>query len=129
LLICDWQHLDNKENVTVGRLWRLTHEQATNAASRPAWILRRCAGQKNSATDQQLIDALDHPARRVRLTAQRELQQRLKAEGWGSLQASLLSVLSDKAAAPLARIHALWALAPEHHDAPFPPRRCGPRWI
>ena len=115
LLICDWQHLDNKQEVSVGRLWRLTYETATNAAPGPDWFVPAELGRKNVAGDSELLIALGHPARRVRLAAQRELQRRLGLARGAvtiALESQLFAILTDPNQPSPARWHALWALAP-----------------
>ena len=59
IYICDWNHRDVKENVAVGRLWKLSYTGKSHAAPKPA----------------NLVEALSHPARSVRLAAQRQLKE------------------------------------------------------
>ena len=76
ILICDWAHRDSKEDIAVGRLWRLTHTAATNALPRPTWWLPLSMGRSSDASDESLVAGLNHPALSVRMTAQRELVRR-----------------------------------------------------
>ncbi len=106
LLICDWQHRDTKENVQVGRLWRLTFTNATAALPKPAWYEAAALGREFRATDKELVLALGHPSRNVRLTAQRRLADR----NTPAAAATLTALLRDPSASVPARMHALWAL-------------------
>lgn len=105
LYICDWQHRDNKEKVAVGRLFKLTHSQPQDIPAPPAWWTNAASGRPIAASPEELIQGLSHPARAVRLTAQRRLTDR------GQEAVSLLSELLINPTAPaVARCHALWAL-------------------
>lgn len=57
IYICDWNHRDTKENVTVGRLLKLSFTGKSHAAP----------------PETNLVRALSHPAHSVRLAAQRRL--------------------------------------------------------
>ena len=103
LLVCDWQHRDEKANVQAGRVWRATFTGAA-VAERPAWFVAAASGREFSATDAELLAALGHPSRSVRLTAQRRLAERKSA------QPALMALLKNPAAPSPARQHALWAL-------------------
>jgi putative heme-binding domain-containing protein len=103
IYICDWQHRDEKAAVDVGRLFKLTWTGAGQAAAKPNWFLPAASGKKFDASTSELIDALSHPSRSVRLTAQRRLSDRHATE-------PLLALLRNASAAPLARSHAIWAL-------------------
>ena len=59
IYICDWNHRDTKENVAVGRLLKLSYTGKSHAKPQPT----------------NLIEALSHPARNVRLAAQRQLKE------------------------------------------------------
>ena len=104
LYVCDWQHVDTKEDVAVGRLFKLTHAKAAKREP-PAWYVPAATGRAFEATDDELTGALGHPSRAVRLVAQRRL-----ADRGGTVTERLTKLLGDKRANPLARIHALWAL-------------------
>ncbi|HXJ71741.1 MAG TPA: HEAT repeat domain-containing protein, partial [Candidatus Dormibacteraeota bacterium] len=103
--ICDWQHQDNKQEVTVGRLWKLTALFATNAAPLPDWYTPAALGQPGEVEIPALVSGLAHPRKQVRLTAQRALTKRGPAA-----EAALRSVFVDPKAALVSRYHALWAL-------------------
>ena len=105
ILICDWRHVDNKENVVVGRLWRLTHDGATHSAPKPAWWLSAAQGEPCVATGSELIEALGHPSADVRMVAQRRLIDR------GPKVSHLVaSLLRNENAPAAARMHAIWIL-------------------
>jgi putative membrane-bound dehydrogenase-like protein len=59
IYICDWQHRDTKADVTVGRLLKLSYTGKSQAVPKP----------------RNLVQALSHPARSVRLAAQRQLRE------------------------------------------------------
>ncbi|MDB6039802.1 MAG: hypothetical protein JWM99_3643 [Verrucomicrobiales bacterium] len=103
IYICDWQHRDEKAAVDAGRLIKLNWTGPDQAAAKPAWYLSAATGKEFEATSRELINALSHPSRAVRLTAQRRLADRYETE-------ALLALLHDSGAAPMARTHAIWAL-------------------
>src|SRR5882672_7848335 len=105
IYICDWQHADTKENVTVGRLHRLTYTGKTFETAKPAWYPAAAMGKKFEATVGDLISALSHPSRDVRTVAQRRLAEH-ETEAIGPL----IAVVKDQKASPRARSHAIWAL-------------------
>ncbi len=102
ILICDWAHRDVKEDVAVGRLWRLTHIAATNSLPRPSWWLPLSMGLSSDASDESLVTGLNHPALSVRLTAQRELVRRKSISVVDDL-------LKNANTSEHALIHSLWA--------------------
>jgi len=105
IYICDWNHRDTKEDVPVGRLWRLSNTGRSEAAPKPGWYLAAALGKKCEANKEELIRGLAHPSQSVRFASQRECARRgTNAVG------SLLGVLEDAQAPGLARVHALWAL-------------------
>lgn len=110
LFICDWQHVDNKENVTVGRLWKLTAGFATNSPPPPAWFVPAASGKPSQAAPAELATALAHPRKDVRLAAQRALARAGASASGSAVQSVLLGVLTNSAAVEPARWHALWAL-------------------
>ncbi|HXU78266.1 MAG TPA: HEAT repeat domain-containing protein, partial [Methylomirabilota bacterium] len=103
LYICDWQHADTKEQVVVGRLWKATWTGRDASTPKPAWYLPSAMGQPCKASTPELIDALVHPSKNVRLLAQRRLAERKATE-------PLVALLRNAAAPARARWHALWAL-------------------
>lgn len=104
IYICDWQHVDTKEDVEVGRLLKLSYVGKTAGRPRPEWFVSAATGKAFEATDEQLVAALSHPSRDVRMVAQRRLAERRDPVR------ELLRLVDDRAADPRSRCHALWAL-------------------
>jgi putative heme-binding domain-containing protein len=102
--LADWQLYDRK-NVVVGRLYKATWTGKSSARPRPGWTAPAATGRPFEASTAELVGALSHPARDVRLVAQRRLADRGK-----EAVAPLVALLRDTGAAPLARAHAVWAL-------------------
>lgn len=107
LYICDWQHRDEKAEVTVGRLLKLTWTGTDHTTPKPPWYVPAASGKPFTATTAELVAGLSHPSRNVRLTAERRLADR-------KANRELLAVLRDRSASALARSHALWALAADN---------------
>lgn len=105
LFICDWQHRDTKEQAVAGRLWKLSWNGVSHAQPRPDWYVPATRGQSIDTPIEELIRALSHRSRSVRLTAQRQLSAR-----GSSAVPALRSLLRDRSASEDGRIHALWAL-------------------
>jgi glutamyl-tRNA synthetase len=57
-------------------LWKLVWNGTNQAAPRPDWYVPAAMGQPFPARDAELVSALSHPSRAVRLTAQRRLGER-----------------------------------------------------
>lgn len=108
LYLGDWANGGYKEKVTVGRLWRITRDDATNGAARPSWWVAAGQGKAIEAKDGEVLAALSHPSRRVRLTAQRELGRR--AAGSADLRQQLVAKISNLSVPATVATHALWAL-------------------
>lgn len=102
LYVTDWVIYERK-NVTVGRLFKVTHPGPSRAAPPPAWYLPAAMGRPVEVSVDDLMRGLSHRALGVRLTAQRRLAER-RAE------APLARLLQDRSAPAAARRHALWAL-------------------
>ena len=105
IYICDWNHRDTKEDVSVGRLWKLGYTGKSQAAPRPSWYLPAAMGKNFEASNEELLKALAHPSQSVRFTSQREFSRR----GTNAVE-SLLVVVHDHHWPASARQHALWAL-------------------
>jgi len=105
MFICDWAHRDVKENVAIGKLWKMTFNGRSSAAPKPKWLVPAAQGERFEASDSELIAALSHPSHSVRMTAQRRLLDRGKA-----VERALSELLDNTAALPTARWHALWTL-------------------
>jgi putative membrane-bound dehydrogenase-like protein len=105
LYICDWQHADVKEAVTIGRLLKLTYTGPSRGQPKPSWYLDAASGRPCRAGIDELIRGLSHPARSVR-----DVAQRRTAERGAEAVAALVRLLGDAGAPIRARQHALWAL-------------------
>jgi putative membrane-bound dehydrogenase-like protein len=105
IYICDWQHVDTKETVQVGRLLKLTYTGSTNPLPNPAWYVPAASGQAFKASTQELLEGLSHSRHSVRMVAQRRLGERGSA-----VVPQLRALLADAKAPTVARRHALWAL-------------------
>ena len=103
LYICDWQHRDEKADVSVGRLLKLTWTGPDASTPKPSWYIPAATGSKFHATDSELGRGLSHPSREVRLTAQRRLTERRATT-------EVTAILRNTSASALARSHALWAI-------------------
>jgi putative heme-binding domain-containing protein len=96
-----WNHKDSKADVAAGRLFKATWTGKSAAPAKPAWYVPAAMGRPFEAATAELIAALDHPSREVRLTAQRRLADRKAVD-------ELAAVLKDGLGR--AASHALWAL-------------------
>jgi putative heme-binding domain-containing protein len=76
IYICDWQHRDTKENVSVGKLLKLTYTGKSSATPKPDWYLPAAMGNEFHASTSELVSGLSHPAASVRLVAQRRIAER-----------------------------------------------------
>jgi putative heme-binding domain-containing protein len=103
-LVADWNTEKRLTRHDAGRLLRFTFAGPSPAAPRPPWFVAAASGRPFEATTGDLIQALRHPAREVRLTAQRRLSERKDAAE------ALKRLVADAGAPPLSRMHALWAL-------------------
>lgn len=103
LYICDWQHRDEKASVRVGRLLKLTWMGRDHSTPKPGWYLPAAMGKPVTVSTSDLLTGLAHPARSVRLSAQRRLAERRATQ-------EVRPLLLDAAAPTHARQHAVWAL-------------------
>ena len=124
IYICDWQHRDEKAQVSVGRLLKLTWTGRDHSVPKPVWYVPAATGRKFEATTSELVRGLSHPSRDVRLTAQRRLTDLGSSRGDEAHSTSrkdqslltsaatkeLTVLLSNSSAPALARTHAIWAL-------------------
>jgi putative membrane-bound dehydrogenase-like protein len=110
IYVCDWNHRDTKENVSVGRLWKLSYMGQSQAAPKPSWYLPAAMGKKFEATDEELLKGLSHPSQSVRLAAQRSVANTAGTVSGQKLLGSLLSLLDKTNAPSIAREHAVWTL-------------------
>jgi HEAT repeat protein len=105
LYIGDWQHTGWREDVPVGRLLKLTYAGKTNPEPKPDWFAQAAETGATDATVPMLTAALAHPARSVRMVAQRRL-----AECGVDAVEPLRNLLADSSAPPHQRWHAVWTL-------------------
>ncbi len=102
ILICDWAHRDTKEDVKVGRVWKLTSTGLDSSKPKPNWFVATAMGKPCLATDVQLGNALNHSSKNVRLCAQRELVRRKS-------HPIVANILNDSSSSGQALMHAIWA--------------------
>jgi putative heme-binding domain-containing protein len=88
-----------------GRLFRVTWTGKSEAAPKPQWFVDAGTGKPFTASQSDVVDALKHPARSVRMTAQRRIADRGK-----EFIDPLVALLKDRNAPSHARWHAIWAL-------------------
>jgi putative membrane-bound dehydrogenase-like protein len=105
LLVTDWEYGGWQNPEVHGRLLRLTYTGAMHPTPRPAWYVPAAQGEKFTASIDELVTALSHPAEAVRLVAQRRL-----ADRGAEAVAPLTALLKDTSRSPFARRHAIWAL-------------------
>ena len=97
----DWQFPGWRSDAKAGRLLKLTYRGASAAAPKPAWYVPAAMGREFRASTDELVRGLSHPARSVRMVAQRRLAERGK-----EAVPPLVKLLGDPDAprhAPLAR--------------------------
>jgi glucose/arabinose dehydrogenase len=73
MYVCDWNHIDDKENVKVGRLLKVSYTGKSHALPNPVWYLPAAMGRKFEASTPDLVSGLSHPSHNVRMVAQRRL--------------------------------------------------------
>ena len=101
----DWQFPGWRSDAKAGRLLKLTYRGASAAAPKPAWYVPAAMGRAFQASTDELVRGLSHPARGVRMVAQRRLAERGK-EAIRPLE----KLLGDPGAPRHARWHAIWTL-------------------
>ncbi len=101
----DWQFPGWRSDARAGRLLKMTYRGASAATLKPAWYVPAALGREFRASTDELVHGLSHPARSVRMVAQRRLTQR-RTEA----VPLLVKLLGDPAAPRHARWHAIWAL-------------------
>ncbi|MEO8426441.1 MAG: PVC-type heme-binding CxxCH protein [Verrucomicrobiota bacterium] len=105
MYVCDWNHIDDKENVKVGRLLKVSYTGKSQALPKPDWYLPAAMGRAFEASTPELVLGLSHPSHSVRMVAQRRLAERGPA-----VVEPLKELLVNTQAPNHARWHALWAL-------------------
>lgn len=103
--VTDWGLSGWKNGQVLGRLFKITYTGKSLAAPKPKWFVAAATGKKFNASTAELIRALSHPAKSVRMVAQRRLADRRQAA-----EAKLAALLNDTKARPYARWSAIWAL-------------------
>ena len=78
-LVADWNTAARLTKDDAGRLLRFTYTGPHRPPPRPAWAAAAASGRPFEATEEDLLRALAHPARSVRLTAHRRLADRRAA--------------------------------------------------
>jgi len=114
MFICDWAHRDSKENVAIGKLWKMTFTGKSLATPKPKWFVRAAQGEPVTASTEELVAALSHSSHGVRMTAQRRLAERGRQPRDSSRETVITQAVSklfgETGAPGAARWHALWAL-------------------
>lgn len=103
LLVTDWNFPGWKQNVKAGRIFKVTYVGKSHAAPKPVWFVPAAMGKPFEAEDEDLIAGLQHPAKSVRMVAQRRLVDR-------KATAALKALLKNAHAPAYGRWHAIWAL-------------------
>src|SRR6185503_12229955 len=99
LYVADWNHEGSKGKVAAGRVLKVTWNGP--APARPDWFVASATGRPCDVPTADLLEALGHPAREVRMTAQRRLAERGASDALTALVGSESSVAAR---------HAIWAL-------------------
>lgn len=106
--VTDWGYGGwHQKKPEVGRLIKVTWTGKDHATPKPAWYMPAAMGKKFEATTAELIEGLKHPARSVRMVAQRRLSERANDRAG----TALVNLIEDGAAPAFAKWHALWSLA------------------
>jgi putative membrane-bound dehydrogenase-like protein len=103
--VCDWNYGGWKATAVAGRLLKFTYTGKSHAAPKPGWYVPAAMGKPFEATVDDLVAGLKHPARSVRMVAQRRL-----AERGGAAVPALTALLADHKSPAHARWHAIWTL-------------------
>ncbi len=105
--VADWNFngWSNRKGPPVGRLIKVSYTGKSQAAPKPDWLVAAAMGRPFKATNEQLIEALSHPAQSVRLVAMRRL-----ADRGAEIVPLLVKVLQDKTKPPEARWSVIWTL-------------------
>lgn len=103
--VTDWGLSGWKQNQVLGRLFKVTYTGKSLAAPKPNWYIPAATGRKFKASTSELVKALSHPSRSVRMVAQRRLADRHK-----EAERKLASLLKNTRAPPYARWSAIWTL-------------------
>ena len=69
----DWQFPGWRSDAKAGRLLKMTYRGVSAATPKPVWYLPAAMGREFQASTDELVRGLSHPARSVRMVAQRRL--------------------------------------------------------
>ncbi len=105
IYVGDWNFGGWRQDRTVGRLFKVTWQGKNFATPKPGWYEAGARGQAYQTSIDDLVQGLKHPARSVRMFAQRRL-----VEHGAPAVTSLQKLLMDTSAPAFARWHAIWAL-------------------
>src|SRR6185437_1216216 len=72
----DWQYSGWRDDAEAGRLLKLTYRGPSRADPKPDWYIPAAMGRGFRASTAELVRGLSHPARGVRMVAQRRLAER-----------------------------------------------------
>ncbi len=103
--LTDWGLSGWKTSEVLGRLFKVTYTGKSLAAPKPSWYVPAAMGKKFEASTGELIQALSHPSKMVRMVAQRRLADRKQAA-----EGRLTALLKNTRAPSYARWSAIWAL-------------------
>jgi putative heme-binding domain-containing protein len=101
----DWQFPGWRSDAKAGRLLRLAYRGGSHAAPKPSWYVPAAMGRAFQASTDELVRSLSHPARSVRMVAQRRIAERGR-----EAVPPLVKLLGDRDAPRFARWHAIWTL-------------------
>ena len=104
-LMTDWQMGGWGSPKPQGRLIKISYTGKSHATPWPDWYIPAAEGRTFSASLEDLIKGLSHPAESVRLVAQRRIAER----GAEAIK-PLAALLNDATAPAYARWHAIWTL-------------------
>jgi putative heme-binding domain-containing protein len=103
--VTDWGLSGWKNGQVLGRLFKVTYTGKSLAAPKPKWYIPAAMGKKFNASTGELVAALSHPSRSVRMVAERRLAERRQAA-----EGKLAALLKNTKAPPYARWSAIWTL-------------------
>ncbi|MEI7683449.1 MAG: HEAT repeat domain-containing protein [Planctomycetota bacterium] len=106
LYLADWNFSGwSNRTAKAGRLIKATYQGKSQAAPKPQWYLPAALGKPFTASLDELVQGLSHPAQSVRFVAMRRV-----AERGAEARPALEKLVRDTKAAPVARWSAIWTL-------------------
>jgi putative heme-binding domain-containing protein len=106
--VTDWGYGGwHQKKPSVGRLIKVTWTGKNHSTPKPAWYVPAAMGKKFEATTAELIEGLKHPARSVRMVAQRRLTERARKHD--EVLAQIDVAIEATSFPDTARYHAIWA--------------------